>query len=221
MGVGNTDGSRHVQDGSQRPDRSMVSQTAGIDRACRQFWVGLGCGRGSALAIVSGLRRRHRCHVEELCGVHPMCTRSFWGVLPGSTSVSILDQSTQRRQLCEARRICWRVLLGTRPCHEGLDCHTKFLGSTPWQRSSAARPWLEHSLAAHPWLGSTPRHPSSKTVTPSTSRPCSVEGWPLGRNSVHYIARRSLHGGLGRHAAALDKKAAWASPLAHVTRSRA
>ena len=111
--------------------------------------------------------------------------------------------------------------LAARPCHEGLDCHTKFLGSTPWQRSLAARPWLEHSSTAHPWLGSTPRHPSSKTVTPSTSRPCSVEGWPLGRNSVHYIARRSLHGGLGRHAAALDKTAAWASPLAHVTRSRA
>ena len=30
--------------------------------------------------------------------------------------------------------------LAARPCHEGLDCHTKFLGSTPWQRSLAATP---------------------------------------------------------------------------------
>ena len=56
MGVGFADGFRYEQNGAPRSERVMVSHAAGIDRARRQLWVGLGLGLGAALASMSGLK---------------------------------------------------------------------------------------------------------------------------------------------------------------------
>ena len=54
LGVGCADGFRHEQDGTTRPDRSLVSQTAGFGRACAQFRVSLGSSFGAPLAGTLG-----------------------------------------------------------------------------------------------------------------------------------------------------------------------
>ena len=69
FGIGCFDGFRHETDGAQRPDRSMVSQAVGLNRACAQLWVSLGRRNGTA--------------IEGVAGYAVACLLGCWGVLPG------------------------------------------------------------------------------------------------------------------------------------------